>query len=909
MLSVLETYRKWLVALTVVVFLTVGMTLASVCTCTGTCNLTTATWTCPGDGDGIPDADDDVICASGCNLTIPAGTYTNNYFRVLPLGTATVTGTVIWNFDGPTFTFCGRDHYFAIGDEDDDRGTFVSSGKDLRISWTGAGSAAMSLAPSGNGSCTDTTSTNYTSVTMRGVERAPLSGVLNYSRGATAPTPDTNMVDCLDGQTAPTTGAVGDTIVFTTGKSQDFWYEVTCYPDQCTGAGTANAGFPGTCCAAADTSTANECTSTTCGNGPCDYQITRNSTGSTPGSVASSASWSSMVVATQNAPFGAAGAALHATPIDSDANGVANGEGTLPAVGDKFVVFKPVLIQGGTNPITNGTTAWRLTSGSDWKYVELNKIGGNFSENCDAALQDGEAPLWDMGTRITSPEGATEFVNAHNFAARQSTFENSYTNDPDDAKPNNEPRTYRHWYIHDVDATVGTTCPGQGVTTAARGMVFGIDSADRTHDGIRFEGLHIARWGSKGGIELTDVDQGSATRRDIRFYDTLVHDYPGISGYGTECNAIVIGDSSQTLFDGLSMWNLGQNATGCNAIASADGVEHETGSIVTFRVDNAFIVNVDSNTLSAPFSAGGVLLGSTTGYQYTTRGMTLSNSYIANIIGGAAWGGNLLYSFVKNIAIDDDPTGTCTTDNNGRSAIQSPVSAIGNVITRSVPLSCMTFGIAVTIGSAPSAFTDRTRKIISNVMFGMDDDSGSKFGGLAMRNSPTTDIDFYNNIVDLRAAAGNTVSSGILLEGTYGGKLTAFYNIFANATEGNSFGIDFGTFATSGTLDEGYNRFININAADPVFVHTVDRNMAASDRDSDLQDIFNDPWSNGYLQKCDSPDKTRNPWGGPVGPLRFGINSFNHFHPAVLPLMDADAFKLRYNWTSCGAVQQDAIPR
>jgi len=286
----------------------------------------------------------------------------------------------------------------------------------------------------------------------------------------------------------------------------------------------------------------------------------------------------------------------------------------------------------------------------------------------------------------------------------------------------------------------------------------------------------------------------------------------------------------------------------------------------------------------------------------------LSNSYLANIVGGAQWGGRMLFSFIKDVVLEDDLTGgppECATPNS-RGAIGSPVEVTGNVVTRANALSCMENAIILNANHA-SALTDVTRKITSNLFSNMDTDAAAPLGGVFVKNSGTSDtrnIDFYHNIIDGRGNVGNTLSACVNSQNAYGGVFTAFYNQCLNFTESNSYGFLF----NNGTIDEGYNRFLNIFAADPV-ITSPDRSMAATDVDSDLQNIFGDPWSNNYQQLCEGADKRRNPWGGPVGPLRFGINAFAHFHPAVLPIMDADVFKMRYNWTACGAYQQDAIPR
>ena len=886
--------RKVLVALALALGLA-APALAATCTCSSACNLTTSTnWACPV-SPAVPGATDDVICAAGCNLTIPAGTYTNNYFWVKPLGTATVTGTVVWNFDGPTLLLYGHDTFFSVGAANDDRGTFLSSNKDLTIKWIGAGTAFMVLGPPGNGGNTDDTTLNYTSVTMRGVERVPGGGAVAAIFQTDSTPPDTAMTYCIDSTVAPTSGAVGDTITFTGGKSDEFWYEVACYPEQCTGAGTANAGFPAGCCTLADTTAV--CANNACAGGPCDIQINMASTGATPGSVAASRSWHSMtMVAGVGGPF------RGPTPVDSDANGSPNGNGLLPAIGDTFAVFKPVLITGGTDPILNGIWVHTGTGGIDWKYVEIAKIGGGVGEDCDPDLGDGDTGLFDTGAKFLNPEGGIEFINVHDWASRQAAWEMSYTDDPRDIKPN-QGRTYRHLYIHDTDDRVAAVCPGQGVTSAGRALNFGIDTDDRVFDQILIDGLHIARWGADYATTLTGTYTLGANWKRVELRNVLFHDYPEDPAYSTAGSGFDVLGGSQTVVNGLSMWDCGATGRPCTALSASQGGQDDNGYVITARFSNAFITNIDSNGTGESGGGGepgrAVDFGGPGTLSRTSRGLTLSNSYLYRLVGSVV-GGRILFNFIKDTNLEDDGAAPCTVVS-GRAALQSPVDAIGNVITRSHALSCMEDAIMVGSQHA-SGYTDRTRRIISNLMFGMDTDGAMAINGLYVRNNspaPTRAIDFYNNIVDLRGAAGNGVSCGIY-DGANTAPITAFYNVFMNATEGNSYSICF----AGGTWDEGYNRHYRI-----FNTPAVDGGNAASDVDSDLQDIFIDPWSNGYTQKCESPDKTRGPYGNPVGALRFGINSFSHFHPAVIPLMDADAFKLRYNWLSCGAAYQDAIPR
>ncbi|HEV8701487.1 MAG TPA: hypothetical protein VGV60_09490 [Candidatus Polarisedimenticolia bacterium] len=812
-----------ILAATGLLILMVPPALANVCTCTGTCTIASGTnWSGAAsctDASGPDQTTDAIVVASGGSLSWDqTGTRTYDYLWIQPGGTATVTvSPVVMQFDGPPLNIFVREAFFVVGNVGDARGTFVSNGKDLTISWIGTGAGiAMLLGPSMFGG-EDDTGTNYTSVTLRGVERAS-TAVLDYTRGATAPTPDTDMVDCADGVVAPTGGAVGDTIVFTTGKSQDFWYEVTCYPDQCTGAGA-----PFACCTGAGATT--ECSATACGGGPCDYQITRNSTGSTPGGVASSASWSSLTMIPGNGgPF------RHATPVDSDADGAANGDGTLPAIGDQFVVFKPILIQGGTNPITNGILFHFHGAGVDLRYIEINKGSGQDAENC--AGGSGSTVLWDTCARIDSREGAMEFVNVHNFASRQGMWEVSQTDCNTDARPN-VPRTYRHFYIHDVDAQVGTTCPGEDENLMGSGINYFMDDPAGTQDGITMDGFHLARWGA--GAALGIVPSG-AVLRNILWRNVIIHQAPGIAGYGAVHVGLGFGKGG-VVVEGAALWDIGADGREGRAIDS------NFTSSSSWAVRNGFMVNIDSNLTGGSTPGGAVVSGDRT---QDTGGALVSDSYISRIVGGAMYGGRSLFNFIKDVNMEDDATAPCDSSDQ-RGALHAPVEATGNVVTRSHPLSCTANAVQIKFLSA-SAFTTQTRRIDSNLLYNMDTDGVTRLSCLLLQAEDVPvnrDVDFYNNVCDLNDYDGGPDTFGLLAIGTVSSRTRAYCNIFRGVSQTSSTG-----FTGLTVRDQGCNRF----------------------------------------------DRTkRNRWGRALGSLRVGIQSFRWFHPAVIPLMDADAFT-NYDW-------------
>jgi hypothetical protein len=813
---------------------------------------------------------DALVVASGGTLDWnQPGTRTYDYLWVKPGGAVTVSvSPVVMQFDGTVEVFASIASFFVVGDVYDSRGTFTSNGKDLTISWVGAGSGvSMILGPQPFAGEEDPTN-RYTSVTMRGAERAATT-VANYNRGATAPVPDTDMVDCFDGAAAPTGGAPGDTVVFTTGRSMDYWYEVTGYPDRCTGPGVPFAG-----CTGADATA--ECSPTACGGGPCDYQVSRNSKGSTPGSVASSSSWSSMVKTPGNGgpiPF------LHRTPDDDDADGVANGDGLLPVAGDRFVVFKPVLIQGQPNPITGGIVVHFTQAGMNWRYVEVNKASGQDSSTCTGGR--GATVFWDTEAKITSPEGAMEFVNLHNFASAQGAWEISDTDRAGDSRPN-VPRVYRHFYVHDADPQIGVTCPGEGQFSFGSGINSFIDAPDGKIDTVTLDGFHFSRWASDGAY--TGVDSGVTTNVILR--NIIAHDMPAIPGYGSGGQALWLGAGGTASVDGLAVWNLGNSgSTGASAIAHTGTAAGTAQKVVS--IQNAFIVNIDSNSIGASldFPQGGGFITNALDYTEDTSQQVITNSYLAKIIGHAGTGGVYRFNFIKNTVMEDDGAAPCDFGDL-RGAIVSPVEVTGNVITRDHPLSCMENAILIAEGDV-SAFTTQTRRIVGNVFQGMYSDvPGHLTAGVSLAGPVSRAVDAYHNIIDGAGATNNSTkgfeNGYVLPSGGY--KFTAYYNVIMRMPDANGGGFAFSSFSNP-YLNEGCNLFIDLAQTPP-----CNLGCASSDVDLDTQGAWVDLSKFHLPQRCDPPDRSL-VWAGRVGPRRFGIQSFSWFHPAVLSLMDRTAIK------------------
>lgn len=868
---------------------------ANNCTCPAglTCALSAAAnWTTCG---GVaPQATDNVVCTgAGSQLTLDktgANTYVSLDIQTGCTATCSFSGAAAtYNFSGTVAAswMGGNGHEFW---DVHDGATLVCNGVDWTVNWTGATPGDIRW---GANQTNMTPTTADANVTLRGVEKAKTS-VKAFAQGAVLGNVETNFIDCVSGITAPSPAVnVGDTIVFTSGLSKEFWYKVSCPVSRC----TAN-GVPLACCSGLNATS--DCSATACGGGVCDYQLDRNATDSTPGSVASSTSWSSN---TMIANLG--GPTRHKTPVDNDANGTANSGGTRPVVGDSFVIFKPVLIQGGTNPITNGILALTGKGRFNVRYVEFNKLAGSHAGTCVHETTPFQSWFWDPSL---APEGDTGFLNIHNTAAIVGDWEVNSTDDLSDTNPN-RPTFWSHIYLHDSDAQVPTTCPGQGVTDAFGGLVFSTDaSAPLQINGSTWSGVHLARLVS-GGIAVTGPQAVSTTHQwqGIIMRDVILHDEPNSATYNSfnGNSPLNLSSGAAPLYEGLSVWDLGRTSAGPGAAVCLAPKENSnvTGRPPTSaRVENAFIVNVDTN--AAVFTTiAGVDMSCGQGASDDTYGAIVSNSYLSRIVGASTNAGRVYFNFIKDDNIGD--SGACLADR--LTSVQLPVEVVGNVITRANANSCVRRGI----GWKPNVagqYTTRTHKAISNLITNLDTTEANDIHGIFIDGDgvgDTVDLDVYNNIIDMNNNFGSagTFNSGIYDANT-GRNLNVFYNTVLNCTNPGGGGC-IGIFNSGGvTLNEGYNRFFNI-VSDPA----VQGGLAASDVDSDLQNDFVLPSVNFYMQLCQAPDKTRSPSGNPVGPLRFGIQSFDHFLPAALAVMDPDAFKMHFDWRECSTSYQDNITR
>lgn len=850
-----------------------GLTWANNCTCpvSTTCAISSSTnWTTCG---GVaPTATDSITVNGTVNFDGASPTKTFLWISVENGGTfaCTFTGTATLNLNTVTSWPGSSSTFFVVKDG----ATLNCNGVDLAINWTGTTAAAkMDLGQSQGNTPLPLTSASAATVTLRGVERAK-TNIGTFSEGVT--TGETNFVDCIKyptGFSPASTPVVGDTIVFTTGLSKEFWYQVS-------GVGTTT-----------------ECTATSCGGSTCDLEITRNSTGSTPGSVASSNSWDSM---TMVASLG--GPNRHATPVDNDANGVANSSGTRPAAGDAFVVFKPVLIQGGTTPVSKGAMLFFGNGHYNVRYLELNKFGASPTSACNASfstdLQDWFADF------SASPEGDLGFINIHNFyTSGQGLWEKNASQDVSSSVPN-RPAKWSHFYVHDTDSTTTGCSAGQGTPA----VFTTVENTNYTMNGWTVDGYHVARVTTGSAIDTGSGAQvvlpAAQLMDNFIFRNVIFHDCPSQAGYGTVCNAMNISHGVHRTVQGLAVWDIGRTSVNATSLNSGPLDNDSTVAQPTStRIENAFIVNVDTNAAVATTIAGVSMNYDIPGNTTPTDATIVTNSYFSRNVGASLLAGKAYFNFIKNDNIGD--TGSCLAD--VTASIQLPVEAVGNVITRDIANSCIRRGISWNPAGA-NQYTNRTRKAVSNLIRNLDTTQAADIFGI-WDSSPgvgdPVNLDVYHNVIDMGNNFGfaSSYDGGIYFFSDGGGKLTAYFNTILNCTNPGGGGCP-GIYVPSGVQDEGYNRFIN-NLDSPAVVggnHT-------GDVDSDSQDSFALPASNFYQQLCSSPDKTRNPWGGPVGPLAYGIRSFDRFLPAVIPLMDAEVFKFRFDWRECSAAYQDSVPR
>ncbi len=847
-----------------------SLALALNCECSSTCDTATSTnWSCAV----APDANDDIEVLNGGVVSWSA-TQTFDFLVIRDGGTFNCTASA-----GSTLTF---DNDFVSGATD----TFLRQDEGSTINCSGAYTMTYTGAKVGiwfAGGASSSLPVTDANITWRGVERV-VSQVAEFSEGTTTGT--ASFDDCIEVTDTPTsTIATGDTVVFTSGLSDEFWYTVT-------GVGNVN-----------------DCT-TFGGAAGKTFEITRDDTG---------AAWNSMALA-----GGAGGPELHATPVDTDADGVAESDGTRPGVGDTLAVFLPIKIAGPADP-TSAPAIRILWEGValNVRYMEAHGLGNEASDCAD----DNGGSAFHIGIATsTAPEGDVAFVNVYDWGARIA-YEFNRTDDTVDARPN-YPITYRHFYLHDASVEL-ETCNGGSPPAHKRlggGISITTDNGTDTYlvKNMIFEGMHIARTYNSpfvSGAHQLNTTRGIAWE-GVRFRDFLLHDSPRSTAYPLADTgfsaAFVIQYGTDMRADGIAIWNIGNlETTILNAIKIFPRASQQLdGTINDIKIFNIFLVNFDNNSAGASNNNAAIHLAAAVQapYDEPTGHNILTNSYIANVVASGTQGGSVLFNYFENINLEDDGVG-CSAAR--RHVMFLPTEAIGNVMLRTSAGSCNNQGINIDdgiISGTDDALTDRTRKIISNVTVGLFPDPTQLAFGIYFADgsgSPTYDVDIYNNVFDFDEHDGSsptlqpsTPTRGIRSAyNTSTNTVNMHYNIIMNSGEK---AIRMGS-SGSWTLD--YNRAINAFTAIPFTDNGSTDISGPNSEDNDAQDVLVNPANYEYGIKCDSSYLTGNPWGGPRGPLWFGIRSFAHFHPAVLRVMDPKVFRMQWDWRSCGLDFKTDTPR
>lgn len=865
----------------------------AVCTCPNgaTCNIqgADADWTGTDGGggactDGLTAADD-VVGGTGSTVSMNASVTINTIDMLTGSTFACVNDTAarVLTIDNNKSAAPGPGNVFfwlRAGATMDCDGATGVEGNDLTITYSGTVPAGVAGAPrfiAGDGPFSTFNLTTDAIWKQRGLRKL-VGSVTNVAAGATD-----DFVWCADlTGTVVNTIAIGDSAVFSSGRLDEYWGRVDSRPDSCTGAGAPDAS-----CTAADATA--ECSAVACGGGPCDVQIDMND--------ADRAFRSFVKVATLGGPVRAA------TPDDTNADGTADNDTMFPVDGDAVDIFKPTVIQGGANAITNGISIYPTGAQANVRYINFRGLtGGESSRTCTSVSPETSSSLHLSVVTSIAPEGDLAFWNWYDHASIPLTEFNA-TDRTEDSRPN-YPVILRHWYIHDADANIPGTCtdPGQRV---GGGLVVTTDNIDDTYriDGYTLDGFHFARINTEvmnnSGPQFTTTSQYNR----ITMTNWVVHDVPFSTTYGTTQAGIFIwthGANSSLL--GWQSWDTGSASAGPVVIAVQPYAAGITAPTKTrLRIQNAYIVNYDRNLDGG---VGGVnltlsLSGAT--INRDTDHLRVSNSYIGHGTGFGGQGGDWYYTFFLNTALDNDGAAPCA--NVRRGALFFPASAVGNVMINTSPVACWQNGIFNDAGvtGQPSSFSLRARKYTSNVIANPGAQASNFCGGIYTRNggvTEATNVDAYNNLIDINQVdCGDEV--GILFEHAAGSlRMTARYNVVMNsrnqAMNGNS----------AGTFDVGTNRYYRIAASPAVF-----GGNGPGDVDSDINDITADLAGGYYDQLCSASLRKANPWGGPVGPLAFGIRDFGYFHPAVRAAMDVRVYKMHYNHLMCSAANQDAIPR
>ena len=980
-------------------------------TCTGTCDTAAdANWQGGGacaTGANGPDATDIVVAMGGGTVTISEAAPTFVAVRALYGGTIqrsgtafqtlTLTGSGYWGSNPVTNGATVGNMYAYIESEPGSMTDFSATATrpQMDIVWTGD----RSTTGCGGGACpTDLYSVHWIAgnvsnnfnntadaiIKWNGQEKIAGAVMTYYGAGLTTTAAD--WIDCAIISATPSaticTAAAtpdakcqaGDTIVFTSGKSDGFWYKIVPLTAECT----------------------NLCD--TDGDGPddaCTHQIQRNVTGT---GTARDAAYNSVLLGTG---YDRANNAYHATPLDSDANGTADSTGTMPAPGDSFTIFSLARLYSTT---ACGTGVADCNGGASigWhgaqaavRYVEL---GRSASSRDICRLHHGTSPFWMEVVAATWPTGDFGFFNVHDMMG-EGAMELQITDRADDQRPNYGYNA-RYWYIHDRPDEV-ETCNGGAPTTQYRiggGITLVQDyiAGGGSIENVTLDHFHFARLGGGnvpafgttnepssacvGGSNPGDTCDSQATCtgggacrldttkpqwKNITFSNAIVHDWPKTATYPTagvyQPVGVLAGLSGVNMtLTGASVWDVGSTTSPGFFVSlrpmTTDDVPGESGHYNSLRVSNGWVVNIDSN--DSGVSNGSVAsamygIGTPSLRHYVNSGVArFSDNYFSNIVGTIGAGGEWYYNFIRNSNISN---GAAACDAGNQRAFYAPVDFVGNVVTYDPALTAAKYcgqsaivlddktPFGYTSGKG-SQLTTRTRKWTSNYLqYGKADNSGNGVIYLLDRATAglcngvdetceSANTDIYNNVINANrqfelSSWGTTPP--LLNLYNYGawstteGRINAYYNVFEGFSEpGGGYAI-----YTSGThcgavpqascyLNSDYNLFLNYDSPagtavmnqpnagghDVVVASTVNGSAPAALTLRAQGDL--PPWLD-----CASPYNYYTAGGSRFGPLRYGLNSFSAFHPAVLPLMSTAAYAMRYNWQDCQKAYQDAIPR
>ena len=872
--------------------------LAATCTCnTGlTCNVqgAEADWNDNGAGadggtcDAGADLADDLDIVDGGILSINA-TNTVNTVRVRLGGTMNCMHdttarviTVDHTVAGPNGGGLSAWVWLQAGSATNCAGTNGTEGENL--TWTFSGTIPTNGAKFfvGDGVLNQVNPTTDAVFNFRGLKRASTS-IDNFGQGAVA----TDFVYCADLVGGVGTAVAGDTAAFTSGNLTDYWCKLVTVGAECT---------------------------TACAGAACDVQISCN--------LSASNEYLSMTKVANNG-----GPARHATPDDANADGTGDNTYASPATGDALDIFLPAIIQGGgdfavggATPITAGASVVLSGAQANMRYVTMrNLTAGTSASSCTlAGACDGNPAVTIEETTCTATDGGCDFLDFHDWASSV-LMERNASDRGDDSRPN-YPIIGSHWYIHDPDPDVpGTcTCTGEGI---GGGIAYTVDNGDDgTISGDRLTGLHFARLFNPA-LSVTGPQSPGAMPQwtNLRFTGTLVHDWPGHATYGGAAGdpSVIVDHGADVELNGLECWDTGKTgaSVGCLALSpTANGITADTRTGI--RATNVYAVNADlnvaTNTGAATVNLGYAIADP---YNVDSSVSVLSNSYIANNVGSATRAGAVYFSYLLNNGIEDDGALPCASVHRGM--MIGPADAIGNVLAGGATLACATTGILYNAGGSDgNGYAARTRRIVSNVIAGMAPNAAASDNGISVDGAGVAinkDFDVYNNVIDITAdnSAGGFYERCISYtnaDAASTAKLTGFYNFCMNALGDKA--ITWNVANGTSTVDFGYNRFYRVGSAPYATGNEyVDGGLKTGDLMDNDQDFFRAPTGGLYTLSCGHAYRTGTSYGATLGPLRYGINTFEYFHPAAIATMNAGAFKARSDWQDCSSAYMDEIPR